>query len=101
MIRFLIHTVSSRADVYGNRYHVATVTSTKSGRSFLVQNVGGEGNIPGLLREYGFEWNELNSTREELPIRQWNARYGKLELGVRRESQVTRNDLVRLEQPIA
>ena len=72
MIRFIIHTVSSKIDVYGNRYHLTQFTSTATGKSLQVE-MGGEDNANFALRrllELG--WEDFHSSHADLPIREFN-----------------------------
>lgn len=102
-VRFIVHTVSSRPDSFGNRSHWARITSTISGRSMLVCNVGGEENVrieaQRALASIGAEDNYpavINHTTE-VPMRQWK---GGLENSTAvYESQLTAELLLALEQP--
>ena len=49
MIRLIVETVSSLADINGNRYHFATVTSTKTGKYLNLDSVGGDSNAHYLI----------------------------------------------------
>lgn len=73
MIRFLIETTSSKSDMYGNRYHFATITSTKTGLDLRVKSIGGESNARALVRKNtDAEWSEIHATESTLPIREFN-----------------------------
>jgi hypothetical protein len=73
MIKLLVHTVSSKRDVYGNCYHSATFTSTRTGSQFSMRDTGGENNAAHFARKAGLDWDEVSSTQATLPIRQYNA----------------------------
>ena len=72
MIKILLHTISSRADTCGNRYHKTRITNARNGKSILVY-ANGESNISHFMREMGYEWEEIYSTREECGYRQLKA----------------------------
>lgn len=71
MIRFIVETTSSKTDINGNRYHFATITSTKTGQSLAVDHVGGDSNIEHRLREAGLEWGEMKAINRTEAIREW------------------------------
>lgn len=48
-VRFLIHVVSSRPDVNGNRSHFAIVTSTKTGKQVSLHDTN-DGNAWSIVR---------------------------------------------------
>jgi hypothetical protein len=56
MIKYIVHTISSFNDYYGNTYRFARITSTKTGKSLIVSPVGGENNAASLLF-HGEAWN--------------------------------------------
>lgn len=66
-----VYTVSSKPDSYGNAYHIANVTFSESNDEVFFRS-NGESNAPQLLRHLGLDWEEIEYTHEELPIRQWN-----------------------------
>ena len=73
MIRFIIETVSSATDVNGNRYHIATVTSTKTGRYLYLDSVGGPSNAHGLIKgTLELDWEEIHSSNHTETIRRFN-----------------------------
>ena len=75
MIRFIVETVSSNRDLYGNCYHFAQVTSTKTGKSLRIDSVGGESNASALVRRtLDLGWDDLFSTSQYLPKREWQRR---------------------------
>lgn len=98
MIRFIIETTSSKTDVYGNRYHFATITSTKTGKYLQLDHVGGPSNAAGLVRRTvpGIGWDEIHSVNSDEAIRRFNElrKYRKSALY---EHQVTAEMLAALE----
>ena len=71
MIKYIVHTISSYNDYYGNTYHFARITSTKTGKT-LVVDVGSESNASNLL----FRTNEnsmpiVTDPREIYSIQSW------------------------------
>lgn len=71
-IKALIHTVSSKADLYGNRYHFATVIDTKTGKELTFQT-GTERNIIFEVKKMlGDEWGTIKETHADLTIREFN-----------------------------
>jgi len=71
MITLMVHTMSSKADINGNRYHIARITSAKTKNAILVSTYG-EGNIIHKLRSFGFEWEDLYETNETIGKRRLN-----------------------------
>lgn len=51
MIKYIVETFSSDFDRNGNRSHCATITSTATGRSLFLRDVGGVRNATGLVRQ--------------------------------------------------
>ena len=73
MIRFIVETVSSKTDINGNRYHFATVTSTKTGKTLNLASVGGDSNAVRLVKsKLDLDWSEIHSTNQTEMIRDWN-----------------------------
>ena len=73
-IRFIVHTVSSESDVYGNRHHYAVITSTKTGKG-LTCVVGGESNARALVYDAcGDNWAGIYSVESSVPKRVWKNR---------------------------
>ena len=98
MIRFIIKTVSSETDVNGNRYHFATVTSTKTGNILNLDSVGGDENAPHLVRRLlDLDWDEVWAVQFHLPKRQWQ-RSHKFHTGALYEHQIDAAKLKRLER---
>ena len=93
MIRFLVDTVSSLTDVNGNRYHFATITSTKSREIVRVKDIGGENNARALVRKFtGAEFSEIYSTRAELKIRDFDHALAFHDAGAKFEHEITAAD---------
>ena len=79
-IRFVVDSINSRADIYGNRYWSARVVSTKTGRAVWILNYGGQGNAEYLVRQLtGQNYPAIFTTHEEVAIRKYNAVYRDLE----------------------
>lgn len=99
MIRFLIHTVSSLTDVYGNRYHYATITSTKTGKDLRIKSLGGPSNARHLVRtKTDADWSEINSTEADMKIREFNRSVKFHETdSAKYEHEITDADFVALE----
>jgi hypothetical protein len=73
MIRFIVETVSSATDTNGNRYHFATVTSTKTGRYLYLDSVGGDSNAHSLIKStLELDWEEIHSSNCTESIRRFN-----------------------------
>lgn len=105
MIRYIVETISSERDVYGNRYHFARVTSTKTGHSLVIDGVGGDRNAPitvsQLLDLYG---GQVWETQSHLPIRDWQRHRKYATTGeyvaVYSEGSLTATDLRRLNRKV-
>lgn len=93
MIRFIVHTKTSRTDRHGNRYHLTTVTSTKTGAR-LTFVAYGDRNGCDILRYAGLEWAELYVADSELPYRRWKSIREQVSLT---ESHVNAKTLLALE----
>lgn len=97
MIRFLIDTTSSKTDVNGNRYHFATIISTKTQNVLQIKSLGGPSNARALVRDVA-EWDEIHSTQaEDIPIRQFNRLAKFHEKGAKYEHEITSADVEALE----
>ena len=80
-IRFVIETISSERDFYGNCYHYSRIVSTKTGREiWFVSN--GAGNARCLLRNrsdsqylqgIGLNWDEFLEVEKTIPKRKHSA----------------------------
>ena len=82
MIKYIVHTTSSYNDYYGNTYHFARITSTKTGKSLVIKQIGGRDNAAHLL----FRSNDnskplVNDWREIYSVQQWEKKreYQRLE----------------------
>ncbi len=99
-IRFLVHTVSSKTDVNGNRYHYAVITSTATGRALAVRNLGGDSNGVSLVRQALDTWEGIHRSEATLPIREFNARHkSQSETGAIFAHEVTSEMILALEKP--
>lgn len=76
-VRFIVHTVTSKPDSSGNRYHWARITSTITGRTMMIRDVGGENNtridVQRALQSIGAHctYPSVIDYSAEIPIRQW------------------------------
>lgn len=93
MVRFCIHTTTSKSDINGNRYHYAQITSTKTKKTLLV-DTHDESNILAKLRNFGLEWDEIYSTSETINKRNWQQRSKNINLY---EHDLTKEMLLALE----
>jgi hypothetical protein len=97
-IRFIVHTVTSRRDKYGNCRIYALVTSVKSARTLVVSTL--RHSIAFLIRELldGYTWRlyEFSTT---LGMREWKERFEahKTIEGVVRDDSLTAEMLETLE----
>ena len=102
MIRFLIDTVSSLTDINGNRYHFATITSTKTGREIRVKQVGGESNARALLFRHveGVSHGHIHNTHSDMKIREFNraAKFHANGGNSKYEHEFTAGDFAALEE---
>jgi hypothetical protein len=74
MIKFILDTVSSRRDIYGNCYHAAFLTRLSDGAK-LQGIVDAPSNVRSYLHRCDaarFGEQELHETETELPIREFN-----------------------------
>jgi len=73
--RVIVDTVSSRTDMYGNRYHFARFYNPAKGRQVsVVATVAAPGNANAIAyRLAGEDWEGTLCHESELPIRRWNA----------------------------
>ena len=98
MIRFIIDTTSRKTDTNGNRYHFATITSTKTGKCLRLDSVGGDSNAWHLIRRLiDIDFSEIHSTNQTVMIRDFN-RMVKFRTGGKYEHQVIAADLLNLEE---
>lgn len=71
MVRFIVDTVGSKRDLYGNRYFFSRIRSTKTGKILEVRS-DGEQNTPNQIKRlFALDWSEIHSTSSEIPKRQW------------------------------
>lgn len=97
MIRFIVDTVSSLPDVYGNRYHFATITSVRTGKTLKLKSVGGDSNARGFVRNVA-DWSEMHYTNSDERIRQFNRAAKVHANGAFYEHEVSDADLLALEK---
>lgn len=72
-IRFILDIYSSKADVYGNRYHVAQLTSTRTGRCVWFRAHSEDNARHAFARALGQRPSEfMHITEQTLPIREFN-----------------------------
>ena len=72
MIKYIVHTISSFNDYYGNTYHFARITSTKTGKSLVIDSVGGPNNAAHLLLRRNEDTKPLaNDWREIYGVQSW------------------------------
>ena len=78
MIKYIVHTTSSHNDYYGNSYHFAQITSTKTGKSLVVNSVASPGNAAHLLlRRNGdskplvSDWSEMYAVHRWEKKQEW------------------------------
>ena len=72
MIKYIIDTVSSLRDVNGNCYHFARITSTKTGNSLVIDQVGGESNIRALvMKKLNLDFSQIHYTNSWEGKRDW------------------------------
>lgn len=101
-IRFIVATVTQAPDRYGNSSRWARITSTVTGRSLVVLNVGGPENVSHSVsnalnsqRPVNFDvWSWVNSMEREVPRK----RFTQPSAGVY-ESDLTADLILELEQP--
>jgi len=89
-IKALVHTVSSKSDTFGNRYHFCTVTRTKDGKSVSFE-AGGERNGEGKAMKAVGDWGNIVCTNEEVGYREWS----RLAKGSARECKVDLNTFLK------
>lgn len=99
-IRFLVHTVSSKPDGNGNRYHWCSITSTLTGRTLNVRDIG-ETNGPLLVSQFLREvmpscWDAMHCTSATTGYRQWGQ---SVPSSAVYENHVTADTIRALEQP--
>ena len=78
MIKYIVQTTSSYNDYYGNTYHFARITSTKTGKSLVVEGVGGSDNAAHLLvrrnadsKPLVNDWSEIYRVQTWEKKREW------------------------------
>lgn len=69
MIKLIVEHINSKIDINGNRYWIAKLTSTKTGKKLMFKSPHSSNTI-GLI---DLEWNEMHVITTELPIREFNS----------------------------
>ena len=80
MIRFIIHTVSSERDIYGNRWHFARVTSTRTGKELAFRTESPGNARVHVTQTTPLAYEEVYCIEETLPKRRWNEAVRGVEL---------------------
>lgn len=70
-IRLIIENTNSRRDYYGNVYCYSTIIRA-SDRQYLRFRTPSRSNTMGVVRQAGFNWDEVFEVEKTLPIREWN-----------------------------
>jgi len=67
----ILSVITSKRDIYGNRYGLLTITNTETGESgkALIDSIGNEDYF---LQQIGFIWKNTYKTSQEVPIREFN-----------------------------
>ena len=95
-IKATLSVTSSNPDVYGNRYHMATVTNTKNGKS-LTFITGTERNLSyQLMQMLGGEWGHVTESYSQVPVRHYN----RLVKGLPYEHNVNIAELLGVKEPV-
>ena len=76
-IKAVVNVISSEPDVYGNRYHMATVTNTKNGKT-LTFITDTETNLEHRLRKAYNSWEPLSVSHSDVPKRHYKNLTAKL-----------------------
>lgn len=76
-IKAVVNVISSEPDVYGNRYHMATVTNTKNGKS-LTFITDTETNLEHRLRKAYDSWEAFTVSHSTVPKRHYKNLTAKL-----------------------
>jgi len=98
-IRFVLETHTRSRDINGTRYHFGIITSTRSGRTIRVGNLGGNSNLQHDLRNCGIDWHEMHCNQSDHPIRRWNELFRCHDkAGAIYEHELTKEMLLELER---
>ena len=110
MIKYIVETTSSYSDLNGNTYHFARITSTKTKRSLVIDNVHGSSNAVGLLFRLKVinDWSEVYDVQKWEKKREWqrllkfaNGLGNRLRIGAKRyEDDVTPTMIRRLNRKV-
>ena len=79
MIKYIVQTTTSVRDYNGNCYHFARITSTKTGKSIVIDGIGGDDNAAALLlrtpddgtKPVAAGWHEIHSFQAWARKRDW------------------------------
>ena len=79
MIKYIVQTTTSVRDYNGNCYHFARITSTKTGKSIVIDGIGGDDNAAALLlrtpddgtKPVAAGWHEIHSSQAWARKRDW------------------------------
>ena len=78
MIKYIVQTTTSVRDYNGNCYHFARITSTKTGKSIVIDGIGGDDNAAALLLRTPDDgtkpvaaWHEIHSSQAWARKRDW------------------------------
>lgn len=82
-IRFIVDTYTSERDRNGNCYHWSRITSTLTGKSIAVSDLGGESNTSSYVRRVIDEPGEdsyraISSRQIVVPKKQWSPPKGAI-----------------------
>ena len=80
MIRYIIHVISSKPDIYGNRWHYARVTSTKTGKELTFRTEAPSNARAHVNATVPVSHSETYYIESELAKRYWNEAVKGVEL---------------------
>ena len=101
-IRFVVVTNSTWHKSNGYSSHISAITSTKTGKRLVIDDIGGEGNARSLLEKHAGACNypEVMSIGRDMPLKQWRAyRADQTHNGSVYEHDVTAEMITALETP--
>ena len=85
MIKYIVETTSAWRKTNGYSSHFARITSTKTKRSLVIDNVGGRDNAASLLFRLGVvnDWSEVYATQHfEDSVRDFNRQAQNASVGL-------------------
>lgn len=102
-IRFIVDTYAQMPDRFGNVARWARITSTITGRTLTVANVGGSQNVPSDVRmalepqrPRNFDvWSWVHYSEHDVPRKRWSTPEAAIF-----ESDLTADMILELERPI-